>query len=317
MRSVVFARGVVVAAFVACPLLAVLGAVPSAPTGLGAQVAGSTVVLAWTPSAAGPVLGYRLEAGSGSGLSNLANAVIGPTPSFTATFVPNGTYFVRVRAIGSDGDSAASNEVIVTVGGGGGCSAAPNAPVNLAATVSGLNVALSWASGGGCATSNYVLRVGTGPGLTNIAVVNMGTALALATAGVPGTYYVRVVAQNAFGTSAPSNEVVVQISGGAPSPICGQMTAMVSSAPFGDPDKAVGTARYPASATGRAFINFTSFRRVGATWVEYDWYRVDTVFPTGGTSLSSIIDKPATTSWRLEYRCDGVLLAQLEGPAGR
>ena len=290
-----------------------LGAVPSAPTNLVAQVVGSTVVLTWTPSAAGPVLGYRLEAGSASGLNNLANGVIGPTPSFTATLVPNGTYFVRVRAIGADGESGPSNEVVVVVGTATGCSAPPGAPVNLTANVTGLNVTLAWQPGGGCAATNFVVRAGTGPGLSNVAIVNLGSALTLATAGVPGTFYVRVVAQNAFGTSVPSNEVVVQISGGAPSPICSQMTATVSSAPFGDPDKAVGTARYSPSLTGRAFINFTSFRRVGSTWVEYDWYRSEVVFPTGGSSLSPIIDKPTFTPWRLEFRCDGLLLAQLEG----
>ena len=45
---------------------ATLGAVPSAPTNLTAQVVLNAVTLAWTP-ASGDVLAYRIEAGSASG----------------------------------------------------------------------------------------------------------------------------------------------------------------------------------------------------------------------------------------------------------
>ena len=184
--------------------------------------------------------------------------------------------------------------------------------VSLTSTVSGTNVTLRWAAGGGCPASNFAVRAGTAPGLSNVPV--LGSALVLTTAGLPGTYYVRVVAQNAFGSSGPSNEVVVQIAGTGPS-VCAQLRGSVFSAPYGDPDKALFTLQFLPTTTGRAFLNFTSFRRVGATWVDYDWYRVETQFPPGASGL--FIDKPAQTSWRLELRCDGQLLAQLEGPAGR
>jgi hypothetical protein len=187
------------------------GAVPSAPSNLAAQVLGTTVTLTWTPSFLGPVLGYRLEAGSASGLSNLANTILGVIPSLTAAAVPNGTYFVRVRAIGVDGESGPSNEVIVTVPGSGGCPTAPGAPVNLTGTVSGMMVTLSWSQSFGCPASNFVLHAGSAPGLSNIAVVNMGSALALSASAPVGTYFIRVFAQNAFGTSAPSTEIAVQI----------------------------------------------------------------------------------------------------------
>jgi hypothetical protein len=57
---------------------------------------------------------YRVEAGSASGLSNLASAVL-PTPSFVAPGVPPGIYYVRVNALGAGGAGPASNEVIVVV----------------------------------------------------------------------------------------------------------------------------------------------------------------------------------------------------------
>jgi len=57
--------------------------------------------------------GYRLEAGRGPGLSDVAMVILGPVPQSTATDVPAETYYVRVRAIDADGIGAASNEVVV------------------------------------------------------------------------------------------------------------------------------------------------------------------------------------------------------------
>jgi hypothetical protein len=69
-----------------------------------------------------------------------------------------------------------------------------------------------------CPASQYVLSAGTAPGLSNVAIVNLGAALSLSASAPPGVYYVRVVAQNAFGSSGPSNEVIVRVgAGSAPS----------------------------------------------------------------------------------------------------
>jgi predicted phage tail protein len=195
---------------VALALVTPLIAAPSAPTNLVAAVNGSTVTLTWTATAAGtPVIGYRLEAGTSPGLSNIASSLIGPSAGFTANGVPFGTYYVRVRAVAADGESAPSNEVVVNVGGG--CSGPPNAPVGLSRSVNGSLVTFTWTGGGGCAVTNYILAAGSAPGLSNIAVVNLGTATSLMASAPAGTYYVRVAAQNAVGTSGPSNEVSLTV----------------------------------------------------------------------------------------------------------
>ena len=183
--------------------------VPNAPSNLAAQVNGTTVTLTWT-APVGSVLGYVLEGGSSSGLSNLARAIVGPSTSFVAAGIPAGTYFVRVRAIDSTGESAPSNEIVVTVSGP--CTTPPNAPVNLTSTVTGQVVSLSWGPSGGCPATNYVLLAGSAPGLSNLAVANVGLATSVSAAAPPGTYYVRAYGQNAFGFSGPSNEVVAQVS---------------------------------------------------------------------------------------------------------
>ena len=185
-------------------------AVPAPPVNLVAQVAQSTVTFTWT-APSGAIIGYVLEAGTGTGLSNLARITVGPTPSFSTAGVPPGIYFVRIRAIDADGEGAASNEVVVTVTGSN-CTAPPNRPV-LTATVSGMLINLTWSSTG-CPTSNFALHAGSAPGLSNLAIANMGVGTSFSATAPPGTYYLRVFAQNAFGSSAASNEGVAQVAAG-------------------------------------------------------------------------------------------------------
>jgi hypothetical protein len=202
---------------------------PIAPGNLTASVTGTTVTLSWS-APLGAILGYRLEAGTGPGLSNVANTTIGLATSFSAPSVPAGTYYVRVRAIAADGESLPSNEVTVVVGAAvmpPGCAAPPAAPLNLRAAVNGTSVHLSWTTAGGCPATNHVLQAGSAPGLTNLAVVNTGAMTNFSATAPPGTYYVRVVAQNGFGTSAPSNEVNIGVGGSTTTmaPLAGTVNA--------------------------------------------------------------------------------------------
>ncbi len=85
---------------------------PSPPT-LSTSVNGSTVTLSWTAPAG--ATSFLLEAGSATGLTNLANSNVGGAPGYIATGVGAGTYYVRVRAINSCGTGSPSNETVVTV----------------------------------------------------------------------------------------------------------------------------------------------------------------------------------------------------------
>gem|GEM_PF-2570442 len=82
----------------------------SAPTLLASAVSSQTVSLSWQ----GASSGYRLEAGSAPGLSNLAQLSLAGT-SLTFPGIPPGRYYLRVRGNGACGLTAASNEVAVTV----------------------------------------------------------------------------------------------------------------------------------------------------------------------------------------------------------
>ena len=196
--------------------------VPGAPGGLTATVNGSSVTLVWSaPTSGDPATSYSIEAGSGPGLSNLANlATNSAATTYTAASAPAGTYYVRVRATNSSGVSSVSNEVVVVVGGSTptpGCTAAPSAPGGLTATVNGTSVTLSWSASSGSPTT-YVIEAGSSPGSSSLANLDLGgTATTYTATAGNGTFYVRLRARNACGTSGASNEVTVVV-GSTPAP---------------------------------------------------------------------------------------------------
>lgn len=90
---------------------------PYPPSGLAARVTAQTVTLTWTaPTGGGVPQEYVVQAGTASGLSNVATSATGQTATaLIAPGVPPGTYYVRVRSRNAAGTSAPSNEVRVTV----------------------------------------------------------------------------------------------------------------------------------------------------------------------------------------------------------
>jgi hypothetical protein len=187
-----------------------------APGGLRATVTGATVVLEWAAPTVFPATSYIIEAGSVSGGIDQANSNIGNYTSYTASPVPPGVYFVRIRAVGDGALSAASNEIIVAVGQSGSvCTGAALPPAALTSTVSGSDVTLNWAFAGGGAPSSYVIEAGSFPGGSNLANIDtLSTGTSFFAPGVGnGTYFVRVRAKNACGVSGGSNEVVVKVGG--------------------------------------------------------------------------------------------------------
>src|SRR6266540_2569156 len=81
--------------------------------------------------------------------------------------------------------------------------AAATAPINLTASVSGSTVVLNWTASAGA--TSYIIQVGSSSGASNLANSSTGSSSPTLTAtGVPpGTYFVRVLAQDASGVSAP------------------------------------------------------------------------------------------------------------------
>jgi hypothetical protein len=94
-----------------------------------------------------------------------------------------------------------------------GCSAAPGATRALSVTRTGRTVTLNWLSPlTGGPTTQYVIEVGSAPGLSDLLVFATGsTATFLTTQAPPGTFHVRVRAQNGCGTGGASNEQILTV----------------------------------------------------------------------------------------------------------
>jgi hypothetical protein len=181
---------------------------PGPPSNLTTSLNGSSLTLSWTAPQLGPATSYVVQAGSSSGLSNLANFNTGNTATtYSASGVAPGTYFIRVRGANTAGTGPASNETTLFVAS----PCAPSPPANLAASVSGSTVTLTWTAGSGA--TSYVLLVGSAAGQSNVLVSDLGsTATRVESTNVSsGTYFVRVQALNACGQSAASNEVIVTV----------------------------------------------------------------------------------------------------------
>jgi len=85
--------------------------VPGAPSNVAASGEGSLVSLTWS-APAGQVSGYVIEAGSAPGLSDVGMLNVGAATAFGTTASP-GVYYVRVRAVNTQGVGAASSEIVV------------------------------------------------------------------------------------------------------------------------------------------------------------------------------------------------------------
>ena len=209
------------AAIIVCltVLITIVSSLPApgqelAPSNLQASAAGSNVVITWHANGTTPPDAFRLEAGSGPGLADLAIVNIpwalerGLDAQFAAAGVAPGVYYMRVRAIRNNVASFPSEEVVMHVGTAS-CSL-PNAPLNVTATVdSSRAVTLNWeAAARGGVAAGYVIEAGTNPGAPNLAIITLdSTKVSLLAA--PGRYFVRLRAMGLCGASEPSREVEI------------------------------------------------------------------------------------------------------------
>ncbi len=89
-----------------------------------------------------------------------------------------------------------------------------SAPTNLAASISGSSITITWtAPAAGGTPTTYVLEAGSSFGGTDIASFSTGSTAATFSTNVGGnaTFYIQVRAGNSVGTSGPSNEVVASL----------------------------------------------------------------------------------------------------------
>ena len=189
-------------------------AAPLPPLNLVGTTGGGQVSIQWTENPAGPsIAGYLLEAGTAAGLTNVGVVPLSALTRSLAAPVPSGTYHVRIRAANRSGQSAPSNEITLLVEAG---SCVPGPPRTLTATTGPGSVSLAWAAPetGGLPTG-YRLDVGSTSGTSNLVSAPLSLSRSFSSPAPAGRYFIRVLAIGPCGASAPSNEVVVDVSTGS------------------------------------------------------------------------------------------------------
>ena len=223
-RSAPF-RAILVTSLALATLLSARTAFAQLPSPvLQVSVTGTTVTATWTAVAG--ATGYRAEAGF-SPAAMLAGYEVGNQTTFSLT-APQGVYYLRVLARNAQGLGAPSNVVGVTVTSP---LTPPGPPSNLQAAVAGNTVNFTATAPAGA--TGLLLAAGLAPGQT-LAVLPVPLSGQVSVPGVaPGTYYARMHAVNAGGTSSPSNEVQVSVSAACSAPPAPSMSVQVNGSTVG------------------------------------------------------------------------------------
>ena len=181
---------------------------PTAPQALFATPAIGAIGLSWSPPASdghSPVTGYRIYRGTTSGGETELAALVVTTTYVDSAVTVGQQYYYRVAALNAVGEGTSSGEIAaapITV---------PGAPRGLSASAprrGGIN--LSWSaatSDGGSAITGYRILRGTAAGQeTLLATVGATTGYQDRSTTKGVRYYYTVLAINAAGAGAPSNE---------------------------------------------------------------------------------------------------------------
>src|SRR5439155_18689817 len=196
-----------------------------------------------------PITKYRLFRSTSSGTETIIGTV-GNVNSYTNLGLTGGTtYFYKVQAVNSVGPSPLSNEASATPTG------APSAPQNLQATAGTRNVTISWqapASDGGSPITNYRIFRSTSSGTETI-IGTVGNVNSYTNTGLTGgvTYFYKVKAVNAAGSSILSNEASATPTGAPSAPQNLQATAGVRNVAL--------TWQAPSSDEGSPITNYRIF----------------------------------------------------------
>ena len=185
---------------------------PRPPTGLAATAASSTQInLSWaapTDNGGSAITGYNIYRGTTSNSEGTTpvGKVSNSTLTYTDTGLTNGqTYYYKVTAVNSVGESSQSNEANATT------FTISQPPTGLAATAaSSTQINLSWtapSNNGGSAITGYKIERSINGGTDWTFSTNIGNTTSYSDTGLTAStaYTYRVSAINGVGPSAPSN----------------------------------------------------------------------------------------------------------------
>ena len=200
------------------------GSPPAAASGLTASaISAGQINLGWADNSADET-GFRIERATNNIFTTGLVTVVSTTANaagYNDTSVSgNTTYYYRVYAFSSAGDSAASNTATAATPAAAGTP--PSAPSGLTGTAPNYTqVNLTWVHSGTSETGFRIDRATNNTFAANLTSVNVGVnAVSYSDTTVSGntTHYYRVYAFNAAGNSGASNTVTV-ITPAAPPPV--------------------------------------------------------------------------------------------------
>ncbi|MFL5936043.1 MAG: fibronectin type III domain-containing protein [Gaiellaceae bacterium] len=180
---------------------------PATPALSGAVAGDRSVALSWSAPGDGgsPLTGYKLYRSTTSGGETLL-ATLGTATSYTDAGLGNGTtYYYKLAASNTVGDSSQSAERSSTPFG------KPASPALGSATGGNARITLTWSApsdNGGSPLTGYKLYRSTSSGAeTLLTTLGTGTSWTDTGLGNGNTYYYKLTAGNAAGDSSLSNEV--------------------------------------------------------------------------------------------------------------
>ena len=183
--------------------------VPAAPSALTASAGSGLINLTWTDNSANEA-GFNIQRATNSGFTaNLTTFTVaaGASAYTDNTVVGGTTYYYRVRAFNSAGQSSPSNTSSATVSA---TVTVPAAPTGLTASATSTQINLAWTDNSANEAGFHIQRAtnsGFTAGLTTTTVGPNVTVFADTTAVTGTTYFFRVTAFNSAGDSSPSNSV--------------------------------------------------------------------------------------------------------------
>lgn len=188
---------------------------PGAPTSFQASANGNTVSLSWgAPASGGAPTSYSVVVRPPPNIAAPVVVPVGNVTTLVAPGVPNGVYALTVLATNAAGPGAESSSVTVTVPN---VPVPPGPPTNLTVAVAGSTASFAWgapASGGPVASYRLIAGATSGFTLPLGSLPLPASPASVAIPGIPpGTFYVRLVAENGGGASAASNEVAFTVAG--------------------------------------------------------------------------------------------------------
>jgi hypothetical protein len=179
---------------------------PTAPTGLTAAAAGTTVNLTWTASTDNTgVASYVVDRCQGAGCTTFTQTGTSATTAYSVTGLTASTsYSFRVRAVDAAGNMSGYSNVVTATTATSSDTQPPTTPTNVAGTaVSSTQINLTWtASSDNSGVTGYVVERCQGAGCGSFAQVGTPTAAAFSdTTGLVAStsYSYRVRAKDAAG----------------------------------------------------------------------------------------------------------------------